>query len=362
MKKKHKILIMIFIITAFIILLIYLLTKNEPCDEQWYLTGDSKYNLDIKAKEMWKYLNKTTNKKKVTVAIIDEGVNINNKQIQKSIWSNSNEIKNNNKDDDNNGFVDDYNGWNFCDNNNDVSDIKNSLSSHGTKIAGVMVADNNKGKITGICSKGLVRIMPIKVISADDDIINVETGSIKNLIKAIKYAENNGAQICNISLNTDKENIELKNVMEKSKMLFVVSSGNGGTRGKNIDKIKSYPASWQLPNMITVCNLKSNGRVNSKSNYGKESVDIGAPGTDIYGLDNYEEYSYGTGSSYAVPVVTGLAAMIYSCNTGITSEKCKEIILSSSKKERGIELKVSKGRVLDCAESIKALVKMGKGD
>lgn len=325
-----------------------------PAEEQWYLSGNDNYEIDIEAGNMRHIADAKRDKKSVIVAVIDSGIDISNKEIASSIWENTEEIPDNGIDDDGNGFIDDINGWNFSGNNNNVSEYKDSIYeiAHGTKVTGIICADCRSGTILGIADNEYVEIMPIKVLGEEFNDEGSNWGEIDDVIKAIQYAETNGASICNISLNTYKESDELAGVIKNSDMLFVVSAGNGSGKTRDIDKYPSYPASYRFKNVITVSNIKSNGRINSKSNYGKGSVDIAAPGTDIYGIDVETGYSYGSGTSYAAPIVTGTAAMLYACDKTMTNDKCKQIIIESADRKEQLERKVNGGQILNCKNSI----------
>ncbi len=85
-------------------------------NDQWYMLQEKVWN-QIKAPQAWNY---STGTDRVTVAVIDTGVDIANPDLSPNIWLNSDEIADNGIDDDNNGYVDDMHGWNFVGKNNDV--------------------------------------------------------------------------------------------------------------------------------------------------------------------------------------------------------------------------------------------------
>ncbi len=173
--------------------------------EQWYLAKNTKYAINIGVQEMWEIVEMEKIKHIVTVAIIDGGIDILNPEISASLWKNIDEIPNNGIDDDNNGYIDDINGWNFVDDNENVSEYKYSTCelSHGTTIAGIISANPYIGKVCGIANGNYVKLMPLKIlhtISGEE----IAYGSVEDIICAIQYAESNGADICNISLNMDQ--------------------------------------------------------------------------------------------------------------------------------------------------------------
>lgn len=261
----------------------------------------------------------------VIVAMIDTGINIDHEDLANAIWVNTDEIPGNGIDDDGNGYVDDVNGWNFYDGNNQV--FNGDEDSHGTHGAGTIRANANNGiGIAGICPGNRVRIMPVKALGGEDG-----DGSTSALIRAIRYAEDNGAVICNLSLTSTTNDQALYQAMANSSMLFIVAAGNGDSSGKgvNIDETPFYPAAYDLDNIITVANITCNGNLHTSSNYGAASVDLAAPGTYILSTTPDNTYSYMSGTSMAAPMVTGAAAMVYSYFDGIGVADVKEILLST---------------------------------
>ena len=293
----------------------------EPPTEQWYLTGDENYRVNIGWCEMWDYYSSVpvNEKNTIRVAVVDTGVDIANPEVCESIVPTE----------------------------KDVTD----LFGHGTKVAGIICASQYAGCVAGISDINKTEIVPIKIIT--DGIVPCE---VEDLVEAIELAESEGCSICNISLNTSKDERVLKESIAKSKMLFVVSAGNGEHRGEDIDKHPSYPASYSFENLITVTNVKSNGRLNSTANFG-QCVDIAAPGTEIYNIDIDNRYSATTGTSFATPVVTGLAAMLYICDEKMTAEKCKEIILRSATQERRLKGKTKENRIVNLDAALKRAAK-----
>ncbi len=253
--------------------------------------------------------------KQVTIAIIDTGVDYQHPDLKDQMWVNPNEIPNNGIDDDGNGYIDDIHGWDFFHNDASICDsipTKNGYGytanpddndNHGTHIAGIIGATANNGiGIAGVASNVNVKIMSLKIHGG-----TTSGGSIANALKAIRYAEAMGADICNLSWGTPNYSQALELIIRESSMLFVTAAGN---TGKNNDKTPVFPANLQLPNLISVAFIDCNGTLDPDSNYGVSTIDIAAPGKDIYStiVGNYGSSS---GSSMAAPYVTGLAAMIY---------------------------------------------------
>ena len=284
--------------------------------------------------------------KKVVVAVIDTGIDIEHKDLQGKIWENVKEIPNNNIDDDNNGFIDDVHGYNFLDNNSFVY-TDEYIDAHGTHIAGVIAArEKNREGIKGICGD-FVKIMPLKVLGKNGN------GDINDLKRAIVYAHDNGARICNISLGTRQYDEELDDLIKRyDDMLFVVAAGNGANYvGYDISVKEVYPASLNYDNVITVSNMSFDGKRYESANYGKK-VAIFAPGTYVLSTLPNNQYGYITGSSIATPFVTAASALIMSIRSDISINQIKNIIIESSTKLNELYNICEAGGVLNLKEAI----------
>ena len=179
-------------------------------------------------------------------------------------------------------------------------------------------------------------------------------GSPSAVINAIHYAEQNGASICNLSMGTTGYSEELAQTIKNSHMLFVVSCGNGGISGLgyNTDVYPVYPASLPYDNVISVANILFDGSLSKDSNYGAASVDIAAPGTYILSTIPDNSYGYMSGTSMAAPMVTGVAAMLYSYRTDISLADVKNIIINSSRKLDTLSGKLVSGGLLDAYSAL----------
>ena len=280
--------------------------------------------VDINIEEAWaKYGNGTHD---AIVAIIDTGIDAGHEDLAGAMWVNADEIPGNGIDDDGNGYVDDVNGWNFYNGNNQI--YNGQEDSHGTHGAGTIRASIGNGAgIAGIVPGNRVHLMALKALGGEDG-----DGSTASLIQAIRYAEENGAVICNLSLTTTVDDRAMYLAMANSSMLFVVAAGNGDSRtgiGLNTDHTPFYPAAYDLDNIISVANLSFDGNLHDSSNYGAMTVDLAAPGTYILSTTPGNTYSYMTGTSMAAPMVTGAAAIVYSYFDGIGPADVKEILLST---------------------------------
>lgn len=247
---------------------------------------------------------------KVVVAVIDTGIDTEHKDLKKSIWINAGESgkdlrgqdkSTNGIDDDHNGFIDDVNGWNFVDNNNKVGDQE----GHGTHIAGIIKTQYNQKKH----GKSDLQLMALKYYSTKLS----NQANIINTIKAIHYATLMKAQIVNYSAGGAlPEFYELQAIQNARKLgiMMVVAAGN---EQEDTDLVRYYPASYRLDNMISVAALQKDGGLTNFSNYGKNTVDLAAPGKLIYSTLPKNRYGFLSGTSQATAFVTGnLAAVVAS--------------------------------------------------
>ncbi|PMP95671.1 MAG: hypothetical protein C0168_05100, partial [Candidatus Aminicenantes bacterium] len=249
----------------------------------------------------------------------------NHEDLAQNIWINTNEIPNNNIDDDGNGYVDDYRGWNFVNNNKNPMDD----NSHGTHVSGVIGAKgNNFLGIVGVCWN--IKLMPLKAGDRD--------GYFKdsNIVKAIDYAWRSGAKISNNSYGGYVYSQAIFDAISRahgSGHLFIAAAGN--ERNDN-DKNPPYPASYRIPNIISVLATDDNDTLAGYSNYGATNVHVGAPGgADDPNMEKWifstilaNYYGFKSGTSMAAPYVTGVAALFWGkCLPYVNHNQVKRRIL-----------------------------------
>lgn len=187
------------------------------------------------------------------------------------------------------------NGYNFYDSNINTDDVQ----GHGTAVAGVAAAATNNG--VGIAGVGRnVKIMPLRVSDSNN------TYLYSRLISAINYAADNGAKVISMSLGGTTSSLGLADSVKyawNKGVVLVAAAGNYGATPL------LYPA--QLSQVIAVGATDGNNIKTSWSNYGSE-LDVMAPGVSINTTNKSGSYSNWSGTSFSVPQVSGLAALMLS--------------------------------------------------
>ncbi len=299
--------------------------------------------MDINIRPAWELYDASTEEHRaVVVAVIDTGIDINHSELKDAIWVNEDEIPGDGIDNDGNGYIDDVNGWNFFSDSNQV--YVGEEDNHGTHAAGTIAATRKSMGIAGIADNRYVKIMPLKALGT---VLGI--GEEEAVINAIRYAEANGASICNLSFGTETYYPRLEQVMRESKMLFIVAAGNGNKQGVgcNVDEYPDYPAAYNLENVISVANLMFDGSLAKSSNYSPNLIHIAAPGTYIVSTITNDSYAFMSGTSMSAPMVTGVAALLYSYRTDLNLQDVKTVLINSARKLEGLEGKLISGGMVD---------------
>jgi len=285
------------------------------------------------------WTNNKTDCSNVYVGIIDEGYMYAHPDLAANVGRNPVETNGTpGVDDDGNGLVDDVYGWDFDANDGTVFD--GAGDDHGTHVAGTIggVGGNGTG-VAGVCWK--VKLMNAKFLGR-------RGGTTASAIKAVDYFTDlktrHGLNFVatNNSWGGGGFSQALQDAIERANtagILFVAAAGNGGSDGvgDNNDSTPHYPSSYANANIIAVASISSSGAKSSFSNYGRTSVDLGAPGSGIWStlpvsskgqvVAGYGSYS---GTSMATPHVTGAAALYKALNPSATAAQVKSGILDSA--------------------------------
>jgi subtilisin family serine protease/sugar lactone lactonase YvrE len=304
---------------------------------------------DVDATGAWQH---ETGSGEVIVAVIDSGVDYLHPDLAANIYQNSSETANG-SDSDGNGYVDDVRGWDFHGNDNNPMDDH----FHGTHVAGTVGArGNNNVGVAGVIWN--VKIMPLKFLSANG------SGTTSDAIAAVRYATDNGARISCNSWGGGGYSRLLEDAIRHAgdmNSLFVAAAGNSSI---NNDVSPSYPASYDLSNIIAVAATDHDDEIAWFSNYGATRVHIAAPGVGITstfprtvtgamaasGLPaNYARIS---GTSMATPHVAGAAALLLDSDPSQTTAQLRNRILQRADFLPGLNGLVSTSARLNVASLV----------
>ncbi len=221
------------------------------------------------------------------------------------------------------------------------NDVKGGDAKHGTHVAGIIGANRqNQIGVKGIADN--VQIIAIRVVPTTGDERD------KDIANGILYAVDNGAQIINMSFGKDyspyKDVIDkaVKYATEKG-VLLLHAAGNDGS---DLDATSQFPTRYYKNKKaaktwmeIGASSWASDSTlVASFSNYGKKSVDLFAPGVEIYSTTPNNEYQDLQGTSMACPIASGVSALLWSYFPDLTAEQIKNVLTQSSRKFDGLKV------------------------
>ena len=306
---------------------------------------------DIDAETAWDY---TTGSKDIVVAVIDTGVDYSHPDLADNMWVNAGEIAGNGVDDDGNGLVDDVYGYDFANDDADPMDDH----SHGTHCAGTIGGVGNNGQgVAGV--NWDVKIMACKAATAEG---SLPTSAI---IGAIEYATLMGARVSNNSYGGygfSQAEYDAVKAAGEAGMVFVAAAGNEAN--DNDGPYQAYPASFNLDCVIAVAATDHNDGIAYFSNYGATTVDLGAPGVDIYSTIPTSMGSYGlmSGTSMATPHVTGAAALILAADPTLTATAVKRLLMDYADPVESLDGMCVSGARLNIGAVIPAVLTPGGGE
>jgi len=226
-------------------------------------------------------------------------------------------------------------GWNFVDQNDMVYDSKQPIqSAHGTHLAGIIVS---------AAGKYGAKVMPLKVFGSHG-------AYTSDIIAAIAYAEENGAEIANCSFGSTSDNPALRGAIANSSMLFVCSVGNART---DLEETPIYPASFGLPNIISVTSTNADGGLSYFSNYSASVVDLAACGRDVVSTYPEGEHSALSGTSQSAAQVSGAAAAVLGFEGyELAGFELKERLLDTADRLSNLQQTVNMGRQVNLSHAL----------
>jgi outer membrane protein assembly factor BamB/subtilisin family serine protease len=309
---------------------------NDPSfSQQWSLrnTGASGgvSGVDIGATSAWDSLNDASS---VIVAVVDSGIRLTHKDLAANLWTSASGT-------------------------HGINSILSSTSAgytnpsddlgHGTHVAGIIGAvGNNAVGISGIAWK--TKLMALKFLTDDGP------GSIDDSLECINFAIANGASIINASYGDStyyQAEYDAIKAARDAGIIVVVAAGNSAA---NNDAQIDYPSGYLLDNIVAVASTTRTDALSTSSSYGSGSVELGAPGQDIYSTYNTSDTSYQTlsGTSMAAPHVSGALALLRARYPNDSYRQTINRLLRGVTKTAALAGKVQSGGRLNLAQALTA--------
>jgi subtilisin family serine protease len=304
---------------------------NDPGFDQLWGLNNTGQNIngvigtndaDINAPEAW---DTRTNASATVVAVFDTGVDYTHEDLTDNMWINSAEAAGTpGVDDDLNGYTDDIYGYDFAAENNGSNDADPmDIHGHGTHVSGTIGAKGNNGVgITGV--NWDANIMALKIFGPD---LGAYDTDILEAIDYVLMQKDAGVNIVAVNASyggygggqDDPMNTAIQ-TLGAADIVFCAAAGNDGEDNDAI-LLSHYPSSYDASNIIAVAATNQNGELASFSNFGIDTVDLAAPGVNIYSTVPDNLYAYGNGTSMATPHVTGAVALLASIDNGLSASE-----------------------------------------
>lgn len=279
-------------------------------------------DMDIDGPQAW---DQTTGSDAVVVAVIDSGIDYTHPDLIDNIWMNPGEIAGNGIDDDQNGYVDDIHGIDAV--NNDADPMDDHY--HGTHCSGTIAARGNNGEgVVGVAWN--TKLIGCKFLNANGRGTDSDAIECLDYLVGLKRAGVN-VVASNNSWGGGGFSQALLDAIEAGRaegILFVAAAGNNG---QNLDAFEHYPSGYASEAVIAVAAIDHTGSLASFSNYGPTTVDLAAPGVDIYSTLPADGYGYLSGTSMAAPHVTGAVALLAAFDPALTSAELRTSIIQHGK-------------------------------
>jgi serine protease len=287
------------------------LVPNDPqFGAQWGLTR-------INCPDAWDH---TTGDPSVVVAIVDTGVDLNHPELASLLVGGQDLV------DFPPGSIPQQ-GWVFEGDFTGVDAVPQDEVGHGTHVAGtVCCASNNGVGVAGVAWN--VRLMPVRVLARIRETATGRisgSGSAANIAAGIRWATDNGARVINMSIQGYGDT-----TVEREAVAYAISRGVVvvAAMGNDNTNQPSFPAAY--PDVIAVGATDSADHRAAFSNFGPH-IDVAAPGVGVQSTYWDDTYASLSGTSMATPHVAGVAALVLSRNTSLTSDRVGNIIRSSAK-------------------------------
>ena len=303
---------------------------------------------DMDVEQAWDV---STGTAETIVAVFDSGVRLTHNDLIDQLWTNEDEIPNNALDDDSDGYVDNHKGIDFLNSDGDPEDPV----GHGTHVSGTIAAAANNGS-------------PHVGVAFDAKILACKVGDFfidnASIASAVQFCVDHGVKIVNGSYGGYLPSTAMYDVYKaggENDIIFIFSAGN---EDNDNDGNPSYPCGYDLECIISVAASDNRDRLAGFSNYGITSVDLAAPGVDIYSCGSQNDQSYATesGTSMAAPHVTGVVALMRGMRPDWSVINVREKLLASVDTLDSLNGKVATGGRINAAKAVENMGVFGVPD
>jgi alpha-tubulin suppressor-like RCC1 family protein len=226
-------------------------------------------------------------------------------------------------------------GWNFTNQTGITYDATSpSASSHGTHIAGIIAQVAHE---TG----ANIQILPLQVF--DNGVAYTS-----DILSAIEYAIEYGASVINCSFGSTAENPALFDAISNTDALFICAVGNNR---RDLDETPSYPASYRLPNLLSVASVNADGGFSFYSNYSTNLVDITAVGRSVVSALPGGKAGAMTGTSVSSAYISGVAAVVAALDD-VSVFELRQLLLESADRLDNLQNKVVNGQRINISNAL----------
>jgi hypothetical protein len=284
--------------------------RQVPNDPQY---GQQWHHQNIGSETAWDYSTGglTATGDTIVVCVI-EGANTQHADLSANRWFNHAEIPNNGIDDDGNGYVDDFRGWNPGGNNDNVYN-----GNHGTQVAGMIGAVGDNG-VNGVGANWNVKIMVVTYASTSQ--ANVIAAYTYPLVMRRRYNASNGQEGAFVVATNASWGINNGNpasyplwcaIYDTLGTAGVLNCGATSNSNVNVDVVGDMPTACASDFMVSVTatNVQDN---RTFSGYGLTTIDVGAPGDNVFTTTQTSGFGGTSGTSFASPLTAGVIGLLYS--------------------------------------------------
>jgi Subtilase family len=297
---------------------------------------------DDHAAQAW---TRSTGSRSIVIGEVDTGVDYNHPDLAANIWSNPGGIG---------GCAAGTHGYDVLTSTCNPMDTDVSYNGHGTHVAGIMGAVGNNG--AGVAGMNWsTTILPVRWVS--DDNANNTTSNLITALDWLLKAQQAGVNIRVVNDSTvfigtafSQALSDEIDALGANNILFVTAAGNSGQNNDN-PQYTRYPCGDDRPTEICVTATNQKDQLPSWANYGPNTVDLAAPGDNIYSTLRNGTYGYISGTSMASPQVAGAAALILSVQN-FTAAALKTDILTNVRPVTALTGLVRTGGILDVCQAM----------